>query len=298
MTTFGDLIERTKQYLYSGHRVARNRLTSDVGVSDDTLTFDFPLGEVSEGSRITIGLESMWVWEINPTERTVTVERGFEGTGVTSHAAGVIAEVDAPFPTPWVAHAINEDLSDLSSPSNGLFAVDSVDFTYQASIDTYSIDGSVMLDQPLDVRYEARGADRSWPRVPRYQLLREMPSVNFADEAAIFLPCGGPDQGATVRVWFKTAFGALSDLDDDVEQVSGLRERAHDIPPLGAAWRLLSGRPVKRSLTETQGDTRRAAEVTAAEVRAAPANLFQLRSERVAAEAGQLTREWPRVVRR
>jgi 3-hydroxyisobutyrate dehydrogenase-like beta-hydroxyacid dehydrogenase len=70
------------------------------------------------------------------------------------------------------------------------------------------------------------------------------------------------------------------DLDD-----VGLVSTAEDLPPLGAAMRLLAGLEAQRNLIDTQGDTRRAGEVPAGSITQALRNLAAIRQQRLTAEA-------------
>jgi hypothetical protein len=74
---------------------------------------------------------------------------------------------------------------------------------------------------------------------------------------------------------------------------TGLLPSAQDLPPIGAAIRLMSGREIKRNFTEGQGDTRRASEVPPGAIMQSSRNLQILRQQRIAAEAARLDALYP-----
>ena len=74
---------------------------------------------------------------------------------------------------------------------------------------------------------------------------------------------------------------------------TGLQASAYDLPPLGAAIRLMSGREIKRNFTETQGDSRRATEVPAGAVQQSSTGLKLLRAQRIVAECARLNSLYP-----
>ena len=76
-TTAADLIEQTRWHLNTGMYEQQNRLSSSITSSSASLTFDFDLGPIQEGSVLAVGLELMLVWQVtNTTSRTVSVQRG------------------------------------------------------------------------------------------------------------------------------------------------------------------------------------------------------------------------------
>jgi hypothetical protein len=55
---------------------------------------------------------------------------------------------------------------------------------------------------------------------------------------------------------------------------------------------------VKRNFTESQGDTRRADEVTAGAVSGSITSLIRMRRDRITAEAAKLARQYPTFLQR
>ena len=75
--------------------------------------------------------------------------------------------------------------------------------------------------------------------------------------------------------------------------VTGLQPSATDLPPIGAAIRLMAGREIKRNFTESQGDTRRSTEVPPGAIAQSANGLARLRQTRIAAEAARLHALYP-----
>jgi hypothetical protein len=73
----------------------------------------------------------------------------------------------------------------------------------------------------------------------------------------------------------------------------GYPESAEDILVVGAQIRLIAPREIKRNFTESQGDTRRADEVSAGAVSNSIVSMLRMRRDRITAEASKLTRQYP-----
>ncbi len=186
------------------------------------------------------------------------------------------------FPRYRVMRALNDDLADLSAPSNGLYRIVTTEVPWVAGSSSYELD-SLGIDGSRI--YEVTFADetgRRW-RPGQFRVIDSLLHVNQ-----------GYSPFATVRVDHRGAFGFLGDLTDLVAEATGLWPEAFDLPPLGAALRLLAGRPVKETFGETQGEPRRAEETGTQEALLAPRGLAAIRAQRIAAEASRLSAMHPR----
>jgi hypothetical protein len=65
-----------------------------------------------------------------------------------------------------------------------------------------------------------------------------------------------------------------------------------DIAPLGAAWRLLAPREIKRTFTESKGEERDNREVPAGHITQTAASLKRLRDQRLDEEAAELRAQY------
>lgn len=298
MATASDLLAATERHLLGGTREQRNKLSASALVGDTTLSFTYDLAGIKAGSRLSIGTETVYVWDVSDSAKTATVERGWEGSTATAHSSGAVVTVNPRFTRAEIFQAINDDLADLSSPVNGLFRVRTVDITYNSSKAGYDFSNTGLIDV-IEIRWKQSGSSAYWPTIRRgdYQISRNMATTEFASGTALFIT-DQAQNGLPLRVRYKATFSSLAALTDDVEAVTGLHAAAHDLPPIGAALRLMAGREVKRNFTEAQGDTRRAEEVPPGAVEASWRGLARLRQSRIADEAARLAAMYPQTIGR
>lgn len=284
-----ELIERCRWHLATGPVEEQNRLTATISSSATSVQFDFDLRGIREGAVLHVGLESMYVWEVtSDPSRIVTVQRGFAGTTAAAHTAGDLVEVNPRFSNYTLLQALNDEIRAISGL--GLYRVGTVSFTFDGSIRTYNLASDVI--GVLEVRYDADTSANQWPLVDDYQVLRDMPTSEFASGVAIRLD-GRVESARTVRVRYKKPFGTLATLSDNVESTTGLWAEALDIPPLGAAAMIAQAREVRRTDTIAQGDTRRANEVPAGMAQNSARGLLLRRNQRVAEEQARLYQAYP-----
>lgn len=259
MTTAQDMINETKRYLLSSHREQFNRLSVSVNSSTDTIVMDFALGAIGGGAVISMDLELMYVWSIDDSTKTATVQRGFEGSTAAAHTSGVMVTINPRFSDYAVMQALNADINDISGE---IFQVLTQTFTYIAGKQGYNLSTAVGYDvlSALGAVYDPPGISRDWPRINGFRIRRDSNTTDFPSGYSIILDEGG-FPGREVRITYSAELGLLSAVTDDVLAVTGLTAGLHDIPPLGAATRLQGAREGQRNFNESQPDTRRAAEV-------------------------------------
>lgn len=292
MSTANDLVEATRRHLFSGQNEELNRLAGAVTNVATTMTMTYDLGGIQKGMIIAIDLEEIQVWETSGKIITVC-SRGVNGSTAASHADLATVTVKPKFSQFRILSAINTDLSDLSAPDNGLFRIKNVTLTFSPVIQGYDMT-SVTSDLlgVLDVRYSMVGPEKSWPRVEKWSLLRNMSTAEFTSGTALVLYDGG-FPGRSVRVTYKAPYSSFTQLSDDVVSVSGLQASAADIPPLGAAMRLVAPRDVKRAFSEHQGEPRRADEVPVGSATSSMRGLMMLRGARITSERSRLVAQYP-----
>jgi len=226
-----------------------------------TIVFTQDLEGIEKGSRIEIDQEIMFVLSISGKSAgsNAQVIRAFSNSTIASHNAGAIIRVNPQFFNTRIASKINRCLEGLSG--HGLFAVDSYEFTYTPAKAGYELVVPGFLDV-LSVRYDYPGPLRDWPILLRedYFIDQTANATDFSSGISLTLRRGGYP-GRKVQVTYKKTYSPLVNLSDDVELVSGLHATAHEIPPMGAAMRLLYGREIKRSFLTSQPNPRRAREV-------------------------------------
>lgn len=257
MTTFAEVIERTRRRLLTNMRPALNVLASAINSTDTGLsfTYDFRGGD---GSRLSIDLEDMHV-VAGASSTSATVIRGMDGSVAAAHVEDSLIRINPPWTNFEIANAINEELDSLSGAN--LFRIRTVELSYVAATQGYNLATDDFLSV-WRVRYRVPGPDLDWPIIdPRnYRIDSAAETDDFASGRAIILHSGG-HPGQQVRVSYRASFDRLANMADDVEAVSGLHSQAHHLLDLGAAIRLMSGEDVKRALSIAQANPRRADEV-------------------------------------
>lgn len=291
MTTAADLIEETKSLLYSGDESESNVLASNIDADDETITFTYALGSISPGAIISLGLEDIRVLAVSGTNTASTVRRGVNGTTPASHSEDDTVWVRPKFSDFRVLQALNADLRDLSSPTNGLFQVISFDVTYNPAVQGYDMTDATDIIRILELRWKQTGPSKKWPLIRHYDLARSMDEDEFASTSALFLD-EPAYPGLPIRVRYAAPFTPLAALDDDVVTDCGLPETAVDLPPMGAIRKLVAAREINRNFTEGQSNPRRADEVPPGAVMQSMAGIQQIRRERITAEADRLKTAW------
>lgn len=293
MTTAGQLIDRVAGELLAGVVEERNKLASGIDASATSITLTYSLQGVREGGVFEIGQELFYVWTTNSTAKTAVVERGFGGTTASTHDAGAIVTVNPRFPRHRVLNQLNADLSDLSSPMNGLFQMKTVDVAYNGSDRMVDLTGVTNIIDLYDVRLRYLNDD--YPVIRSVRLLRDMPTTDFSSGHA--LAFDSPVRAGSIRVIYKAAYDQFTAETDTVADVGG-SDTLDDLLAIGAQMRLVAPREIKRNFTESQGDTRRAEEVPSGAVANSMIQLQRLRRDRIQAEAARLNRQHPIRIRK
>lgn len=298
--TFSTLISDTERHLLAGDRDQLNQLASDLSPTDTSVSFGFDLQGIQPGAYVAVDLEVMYVWDVNDTARTATVQRGMVGSTPATHTNGTVISANPKFSKYDIANAVNMEIRDLSSPPNGLWQVKNFIVTTKPVQKTYEIPAAAtdLLDI-LEVRYQPPGPELRWDRIwgDQITVMRQMPQTG----STVTFPTTGmgfriektlyPGRQMTVR--YAAPFQELVDLDDDVMTVSGLTQSQLDIPPLGAAARLMGVREAKRTFAEAEVDTRRASETPPGAAARAAQTLLALLNERIRTEYMRLIQTWP-----
>lgn len=294
MTTAATVIDRTLRQLLSGTVEARNKLAANIDASATSVVVSYNLEGLRAGQVCEINSEVMYIWETDPTSKTLTVQRGFNGTTAASHTSGSVITVSPRFPRAQVLEAINDELADLSSPMHGLFQVKTMNLDYNGSDVMVDLTGVTSVIDLLQV--SVRYMTDDYPVARKVRLVRDMPTDDFPSGYALRF-----DQGVfpgRLRIVYKAAYTAASAESTDLNSTCGVQESVTDIVALGAQIRLMSPREIKRNFTESQGDTRRAEEVGAGAVSNSVSNLLRLRRDRIQAEAARLARAYPTFLNR
>ena len=294
MSTAGAVLTRASRQLLSGTVEERNKLATTVTSADTSIVLSYDLGGFREGSVIEIESELMYVWESSTATKTLTVQRGYDGTTAVAHTNGVLATVNPRFPRQQMLDSLNSDIDDLSSTMNGLFRVVAQDISYNGSDRQINLTSGAGIIDLLDVRLRYLADD--YPVIRNVRLQRNLPTADFASGFAIVFD--EPVMAGSLRVVTKREFTRASTESSDLQTVCFVPQTCEDILEMGVILRMMNGREIKRNFIESQGDTRRSEEVPPGSTRDSLTNIQRLRRERIVAEAARLKQQYPLVFRK
>lgn len=281
-------------FLAGGHPERRNLLSIALGDTTGTsVVLTHEVTGIAPNSRISIGLEDMHVYTVNPTTKTLTVTRGDYGTTAATHSADDVVLVGSLHSNAAILDTFNDVLKELAG--RGLYDVDHVELTFSSATDGYDLTGTTNLIEVIDVETKAF-IRTDWHRldISEWRLVQTAETDDFASGNALLLTHGRVAyNGQPLRVWYKKRFTGLTTLTEDIETASGLSDDAYDLLPLGAAVRLSSGTPLLRNDLMYQPDPRRADEVPAGATIAAPSNLRRIYEQRIRQELDRQERRYP-----
>jgi hypothetical protein len=289
MTTAATVIDKTLRQLLSGTVEARNRLTITLNSSDTSVVVDYSVEGLRAGQVCEIDSELMYIWVSDSATRTLTVQRGFNGTTAAAHTSGAIVTINPRFPRAQVLEEINNEMTDLSSPSNGLFKIETLNITYNGSDKMVNLTGATSVIDILNV--SVRYLTDDYPIARKVKIVRDLPTDDFASGFALRF-----DQAVMpgrLRVVYKAPYTTAPTEATDINTTCGIQDSVTDIVTIGAQIRLMAPREIKRNFVESQGDTRRAEEVVSGAITNSVSNLKALRKDRIIAEAARLARAYP-----
>jgi hypothetical protein len=289
MSTVGTVVDRTLRQLMSGTVEERNKTVGALTATSTSVVFQYELGGLRQGGVIQIDNELMYVWEVSQGSKSVTVERGWNGTAAVAHAASSVTIVDPRFPRAQVLEAINAEIDDLSSPMNGLYQIKSLELNYNG---TWNMINLPTTDKIIDlVSVTVRYIATDYPKITRCRLIRDLPNDDF--NAGYAIRFDEQVRAGRMIVVYKAPFTNVTTEAQNLQNISGFPTTAEDILMMGAQIRLVSPREVKRNFTESQGDTRRSEEVPTGSVSSSINNIIRMRRDRITAEAARLARQYP-----
>ena len=289
MTTVATVLNRASRQMLAGVVEERNKLAAALDSSTTSVVVTYDVGGLRTGTVFEIDSELFYVWDANSATKTLTVERGFNGTTAASHSSGALITISPRFPRGQMLDALNADIDDLSSTANGLFRVVSVDLSYNGADRQIDITSSGTILQLLDVRLRYLADEH--PVIHGVRVQTGLPTTDFPSGNTLVLD--EAVMAGTLRVRYKAPFTRASSESSDLTTNCFIPATCEDIVEMGVILRMMAGREIKRNFTETQNDTRRPDEVPAGSVTNSVANILRLRRERIIAEAGRLKAQYP-----
>jgi hypothetical protein len=290
MTTLAEWIADVRSEV-DGNRGERfNRLAIDYIPGSGSLTLLRDLNGIGPNTLVTVGLNTLLVEATSATAKTLTVIGGFNGSPDSAASTGDLVRVGPRFTDHRILRALNNALASMSNPKAGLFAVGTSVLAYDGVREGYGLTAPNIL-KVLDVHRDTLGPEQDWPRVRGWDFTRSADTTDFPTGLSLRVR-DTVDPGASVRVTYAAGFTALSALTDNVT-VTGLHPEAWDIPPVGAAIRLMAGREIPRTSMAAQPDPRRAEEVPPGSTTSSVAALRALYVTRLGEESARLRSRYP-----
>lgn len=296
MTTFRELIGETRGHLMTEKPDRLNLLGDDYVAGSASLVLGQTVIGIAAGSRIVVDLEVFLVLADPPSNSpgtTISVRGGMDGSIPANHAENALVYMNPNFSDYRIAQQLNHCIVALDS--HGLYQIKNKLITFNPSIAGYDLD--VSPNEFIDiwrVSYSTPGPDLAWPvlQTRDYYVDSSADTGDFASGVQ-FRTRVGITPGQQFKVSYKASYSPLVNLTDDVETVAGLHRSAHEIPPLGAAMRILSGAEVKRTFLTLQPEPRRQEEVPPGSMRQSMVPIVTAYYEAIDRELMYLHRKYP-----
>lgn len=271
-----DLMQETKRSLLGMHSAEANVLNGALTTSSTTVTFQYPLNGIARGSYLAVEDEIVYVWSATPGSQQVTVQRGMLGTSPAAHDDQTWVDVNPRYANFAIRYALREEIR---SWGPRVYAVKSTQIQTVADVRGYDL--QALIDDNfyyvISVRrstptFPSSPNAESWPKIKNWQVIRNAPTADFPSACGLVIPNAYElddvyDASGTWSMTYDFELPTLNvvyaypfDVDtngfaDDTDLITGvgLDETMIDIPPIGAAWRLLQQRESLRVQTEAQG---------------------------------------------
>lgn len=290
-----DWLQATLSHLLAFHRLEQDLLATPLTDTTGTsvVVTDGTIAALnSPGIYIEIDQELLYVRSYNSTSKTLTVLRGQQGSTAATHAANAVITVNPRFPRYRIFGALNNVLNDISGSAYFTFA--ETNLTWDPNVWAYDLGDSAALDV-YQVTFPLNPTSTTkWQQMDQgFSLIQGLDTSVFPSGIALqFSDPPGVQSGQPIRVRYKKAFTALPDLTTDVS-ATGIPLSGTDIPPLGAAIRMMLGRPIKRSFVEGEPEPRRGSEVPPGAIEGSVRLLQMMFDQRLKSEIRELALMWP-----
>ena len=255
-TTISDLVDKTRSMVFGGSADTLNVLADDYVAGSGNLRLQYPNRGISNGSLLSVGLNTLYVLAANGDGSSFTVLPSADGGPDTNVISGTVVRC-RPKVTTWaVFREIHDAIVDMASPKTGLFQALSFTSTVRHNSSTYPLpqdwwDDALGPQRLVRARYRETGTDNWLPlHSAEYQVERY--AVRVVHE---------PENALQYEFTFGFPFYSPQALDDTCDDLGLTEKSQQDIPPLRAAARLSLGVEGRRTQPFAQGDSRRPEEV-------------------------------------
>jgi hypothetical protein len=299
--TFGGLIEKTLKYLQP---VSEMQITLESSVTPGATTLSVDgtspfLSAIRPGTILGLDLEVFYVVSISSS--TLTVEPGYRGSVEAAHAAGTLIVINPRFTRFDIGEALNDELSALSSPDQGLGQILTADITYIPAFQGYALPSTFhnTSSKVMEISFKIAPPVRTYPLIRRneYRVIRNQSDTSVFTYGAGIIIYRRAWPGFPIHVQFLSPFSNLSGLSDDVTVVAGMPDHQQDIPPMGAMLRLATDREIGRNSPTAQPDPRKAPELPPGAMMNATNALERRYKDRCNEERNRFQRSFPNAER-
>lgn len=293
MTTVAQVIETARWHILNGRRELAGSLGADCTAVATALTLSAAINGLTAGSVLELGTELVYVAAYTAGGTAVTVSRGYLGTSPAAHYTGELARVNPVVPAFIIIEKINAVLNSLSAPQNALAQMLTLDLSTGAGRLGYDLDVVDGFRDVWAVQYRVDNVG-GWRKVRvGWTELEDADTTDFPSGRALIFEAALPP--LSTRVWYRAAFGNVSDYADDIEASTGLPSTAIDLLAIGAAIQSVEGREISRADTLAQPDTRRAEEVQVGAATNSTARLQRRYDQRLAEECQRFLVKWEKL---
>lgn len=285
MTTMSDMVAEVRRLTYGTLTEQLNIIKSDYAPSQTEIFLDMDTSQIQPGVILSSGLNVWYVRTVNNGSRSVRVIPGYDNSPKQGGKAGDFVYM-RPRMTEWYAFSqLNNQFRTLSSPGAGLYRIGKWTSPVVSTYQTYPFPEDVQVDGIVRIRYRLPGTPDVW-----YEIDNKAYRV-YDDKVQLLynIPTGGSE----MEFSYRGPYGKAELLTDNVLEVVGLPESAHDIPPLGVAVGLLRTTESRRNQVQTQTDARRAEEVAATANNTDAGRLERTYSRRVDEEYARFVSKHP-----
>lgn len=259
MTTIKDMVADTRRMAYGSMSEQMNVVAqpADAGASEIVMQLD--VSGITPGMVLSSGLNVWYVRGIDVAANKVLVIPGYDNSPQKAVAVNDWVFIK-PRVTDWfMFETLNQEILRLSSPEHGLYQLKSwtaqVDPTWQTY--DFPAEAESMISM-LRVRFRMPGTTDVW-----YDLQERAYKVQINEGQSRIRLLRNIPSGTEVLFEYKAPFSQAENLEDDATEVCGLAQTMVDIPTLGVLATLLRTTESRRGQVQTQGDARRAEEVSA-----------------------------------
>lgn len=235
MSTFSQLTDQVLLQLY-GYTTLQDQasyLTASATASATTMTVN-DVTAISRGI-VEINDEIIWVDSVDSSTGVLTIPpygRGFRGTTSAAYAPGARVVSSPMFPRKMVKDAINDAIQAVYPE---LFAVGETTFTFQPSINTYTLPAGAL--DVLQVSWQTTGPSKEWLPIRRMRVDKHAATGSFTTGVSVSV-YDSIVPGKTIKIVYTKEPSALVNDSDAFAATTGLPASCEDLIKFGAAYRL------------------------------------------------------------